>query len=74
MLCDCHNCENEGVWRQEFKDNGESKVVRLCSEHHFILRNKVKHYNEFDFKVLEWLLEQPNNRHKVVQYGIIIGV
>ena len=70
ILCDCLGCREEGTWRQLLGNN----IVRLCEEHHLILRTKVKKDIdiEYDIDVLKWLLKQPRNHHKVMKYGIVL--
>lgn len=72
MKCECLECENDATWKLLVG----GKVINICRGHHDVLVLKVdKTINiEREEGVLEWLLKQPSNHHKVVKYGIhIIG-
>ena len=70
MICECINCKNDATWRQLV---GE-KIIRICEGHHKILRLKVSNNINIETNkdVLNWLLNQPSNHHKVMKYGIYL--
>ena len=73
MKCECTECKNDATWRQLVG----GKTINICRSHHDILMSKVDKTIdiETDEEVLNWLLKQPSNPHKVMKYGIyLIGV
>ena len=73
MRCGCTECKNDATWRQLVG----GKIINICRGHHDVLMFKVDKTIdiETDKGVLNWLLEQPSNPHKVMKYGIyLIGV
>lgn len=73
VICDCIDCKNRPIWKQEFATKKGFVVVDLCEEHHYILRTKVSDGIQLDEKILKWLLIQDANHHKVAKYGTITG-
>lgn len=68
ISCDCIRCESGSTWRQEFRVKEDIIIVRLCNNHHYILRTKINSNIDLDEDVLAWLLVQPSEIHRVTRY------
>ena len=71
LICDCIDCNNMAVWRQQFETKKGSIMVNLCDQHHYILRTKIPRNFSFDENILKWLMVQGTNPYKVAEYGTL---